>query len=354
MRQAPSPPLRVVTERPFNAEVLLEQHQDVLTPNDRFYVRNHFAVPQLSPATWTLTVDGDVGREAIWSYNELLALPAHTLAATLECAGNGRSGLQPSVTGEPWGYGAVSTAEWTGVSLRDVLERSGVRDGTLEIVIEGADAGQVPDAGGVINYVRSMPLDQAMHPDVLLAYRMNGEVLPADHGYPVRLIVPGWYGMGSVKWVRHITAVAESFRGFYQVDRYVVPLDGQPDREPLALRDMEVRSVIARPAEGENLEPGSNRIEGFAWSGIAPPERIEVSVDGGATWRDAKWTSDIERYAWRSWSCEWDATSPGTIELMSRATDANGRTQPLGQRWNTLGYCNNAVQRVTVTVVQPR
>lgn len=350
MRQTPSLRLQVVTERPFNAEVLLEQQRDVLTPNDRFYVRNHFDVPELAPDTWTLTVDGLVDRERRWTHGELLALPAHTLPATLECAGNGRSGLHPPVAGEPWGYGAVSTAEWTGASLCDVLDWSGVRDGTLEIVVEGADSGQVPDVGGVFNYARSMPLDQAIHPDVLLAYRMNGEPLPADHGYPVRLIVPGWYGMGSVKWVRRITAVAEPFRGFYQVDRYVIPLDGEPDREPLPLRDMEVRSVIARPTDGETLKPGSHKIEGFAWSGIAPPERIEVSVDGGATWRDAEWTSDIERYAWRSWSYEWVATSTGTVELLSRTTDARGRTQPLEQHRNTLGYCNNAAQRVTVTL----
>lgn len=350
MRQTPSLPLQVVTERPFNAEVLLEQQRDVLTPNDRFYVRNHFDVPEVAPDIWTLSVDGLVNRGRRWTHGELLALPAHTLPATLECAGNGRSGLHPPVTGEPWGYGAVSTAEWTGASLCDVLDWSGVRDGTLEIVVEGVDSGQVPDVGGVINYARSMPLDQAIHPDVLLAYRMNGEPLPADHGYPVRLIVPGWYGMGSVKWVRRITAVAEPFRGFYQVERYVIPLDGEPDREPLPLREMEVRSVIARPTDGQTLGPGSHKIEGFAWSGIAPPERIAVSVDGGATWRDAEWTSDIERYAWRSWSYKWVATRTGRVELLSRATDASGRTQPLEQRRNVLGYCNNAAQRVTVTL----
>ncbi len=344
------PRLVVVSREPFNAETALAENIGLLTPNALFYVRGHFPIPQLNAADWRLAVGGEVERPLELSYDDLRALPSRSLLVTLECAGNGRIGLQPQAEGEPWGYGAVSTAEWTGVPLAAVLELAGVRATARELVVEGADGGQVAAAGGAITYMRSMSVDVATHPDTLLAYAMNGEPLPAAHGFPLRLVVPGWYGMAAVKWVTRITAGAQPFEGFYQVDRYVMthPERGETAKEPLAA--MRVRSLVTWPDDGASLPVGQHTIRGLAWSGAAPIERVEVSVDGGATWQEAQFASAQERYAWRRWEYRWRADAPDAVTVRSRAFDAAGNTQPAEPEWNRLGYCNNAIQVVGVTI----
>jgi DMSO/TMAO reductase YedYZ molybdopterin-dependent catalytic subunit len=342
--------LLVVSEAPRNAETMLRQHTGVITPNAAFYVRNHFPVPEGTAAEWRLAVGGVVDAPVELTYEELRAAPSRTLLVTLECAGNGRVAMQPQAEGEPWGYGAASTAEWTGVPLRNVLESVGLSPETREIVVEGADRGYVAAADEVISYARSLPLDQALHPDTLLAYAMNGEPLPPEHGFPVRLVVPGWYGMAAVKWVARIAAIAHSFSGFYQADRYIMRLPDQGETDSTPLTKIEMRSLITAPADGAALPRGRQILRGLAWSGGAPVSRIQVSVDGGATWETAAWTSDPARYAWRSWEYDWLTESPGEVTLLSRAIDGDGNTQPTEPLWNHLGYANNAVQAVRVTI----
>jgi DMSO/TMAO reductase YedYZ molybdopterin-dependent catalytic subunit len=344
------PRLAILSDAPYNAETRIEHHIGVLTPTAAFYKRNHFAIPQLDAATWRLEVGGLVARPLTLSLDDLRALPSRTLVVTLECAGNGRTAMQPPAEGEPWGYGAVSTAEWTGVPLVEVLCAASVADGTREIVITGADAGHVAAADATIAYVRSTPIAPALDPHTLLVYAMNGEPLAPEHGFPLRLIVPGWYGMAAVKWITRLEASADAFRGFYQYDRYVMRDAARPDQEPEPLTTMAVRSLICQPAAGATLAPGPVMVRGVAWSGAAAVTRVEMSMDGGRTWAEAAFTGDAGPFAWRPWQCTWHATTPGAASLKSRAYDAAGNAQPEAALWNALGYANNAVQTVSVTV----
>jgi DMSO/TMAO reductase YedYZ molybdopterin-dependent catalytic subunit len=286
------------------------------------------------------------------TYDTLLALPSQTLLVTLECAGNGRIGLNPPAEGEPFGYGVASTAEWTGVPLRTVLEAAGLRSQVREILFVGADRGPNPEAGGVMMaFERSLPVERAMHPDTLLAYAMNGEGLLAEHGFPLRLVVPGWYGVASVKWVVHISALASPFGGFFQRERYIMTHPERGETAATPLTTIPPRSLLVAPAEGAMLPRGMHWLRGLAWSGTAPVECVEVSADDGQTWQVADWTSESTHYAWRTWASPWEATIPGPVTLLSRAIDAAGQTQPAMAEWNRLGYANNAIQAVHVTVI---
>jgi DMSO/TMAO reductase YedYZ molybdopterin-dependent catalytic subunit len=348
---ADDPRLALVSREPLNAETVLSSQAGVITPNAAFYKRNHFAIPPLDAAAWRLKITGEVATPVELRYADLLALPSHSLLVTLECAGNGRSALHPAADGEPWQYGAVSTAEWTGVALRTLLELATPTPAAREIVIEGADGGYVPAAKATLPFARSLPLQQALHPDTLLAYAMNGEPLSAEHGFPVRLVVPGWYAMAAVKWVTRIAAIVERFEGFYQVERYVM---AHPERGAAAITPLTTlppRSLICTPTEGATLRRGAHLVRGLAWSGHAPVSRVEVSVDGGARWEAAEFASEPARYAWRRWEYRWAAADVGPVTLQSRAYDAAGNTQPEEPDWNRLGYANNAIQRVPVHVL---
>jgi DMSO/TMAO reductase YedYZ molybdopterin-dependent catalytic subunit len=344
-------PLFVVTPEPLNAESRLDAQLGVITPNPAFYVRDHFAVPKIDPAAWRLTLDGEVRRPLTLTYDQLQALPSRTLLVTLECAGNGRRALHPPAEGEPFGYGVASTAEWTGVPLRTVMDAADLRPSACEVLFVGADSGPNPEVGGAsMAFERSLPVDRALHPDTLLAYAMNGEELPVAHGFPLRVLVPGWYGMAAVKWLVRISALASPFNGFFQRDRYVMV---HPDREETTatpLTTIPPRSLLVSPRDGARLPRGMHCLRGLAWSGEAPVERVEVSVDDGQTWRVTDWTSERARYAWRTWDHCWEATRAGLATLRSRTCDAAGRTQPVSATWNRLGYANNAIQVVRVTV----
>jgi len=324
----------VITREPFNAETRLERHDGPLTPSGLHYVRSHFPFPS-PPAS--IAIAGTVQRPGSVSIADLRALEAHTVAVTLECAGNGRSFLQPPAPGEQWGLGAVSTARWTGPSLRSILEPAGLAASVIEILFRGADAGIPPGDERRIAFERSLPIERALADDVIVAYAMNGTDLPVEHGAPARLIVPSWYGMASVKWLAEIVALDEPFRGFYQADRYVAG-----DRP---LREMRPRAVIVAPLR--DVAAGTATMRGYAWSGQGTVTRVEVSSDGGATWRDAALARPASATAWREWRAEWSA-SPGAHDLLARATDASGDIQPLMQRRDPLGYENNAAQPVRV------
>lgn len=344
------PRLIVVNTQPFNAEAPLGEQIGLLTPNPLHYVRTNFGVPRLTATQWRLSVDGEVERPYTLSYDELRALPSRSLLVTLECAGNGRASLQPPASGEPWQYGAVSTAEWTGVPLKAVLDAAGLTPRAREIMLEGADSGSVATRDAPIPFARSMPMERALHPDTILAYAMNGEPLSAEHGFPARLVVPGWYGMAAVKWVTRIAAIDHAFDGYYQVERYIMAHPERGETTITPLTTIRVRSLIIDPADGAVVPRGQRRVRGLAWSGQSPVSRVEVSVDGGATWEAAELASAAERYAWRRWEYLWTAQTAGPVTLQSRAFDDAGQTQPVEPEWNRLGYANNAIQPVAVTV----
>jgi DMSO/TMAO reductase YedYZ molybdopterin-dependent catalytic subunit len=329
---------------PLNCETpLAALTGGVVMPNARFYIRNHFQIPDLDAAAWRLHVGGLVDRPLSLSLAELRALPSQSAMVTLECAGNGRASFEPRVPGEQWGVGAVSTAEWTGVPLTEVLERAGVQPTAREVVFRGADRGAVEERDEPVAFERSLSIDGLANTGALLAYAMNGEELPVHHGYPLRLVVPSWYAVASVKWLTHIEAIDRPFDGHFQIDRYHI------DGEPVSL--LEVRAVIIEPRPGQPLEPGPVVVRGVAWSGAAPIEQVEVSL-GGGSWTAATLIGERRRHGWQWWEIL-AHLDDGTEEVVvrARATDLAGRTQPEQPRWNRLGYANNRVHEVRVAVV---
>ena len=309
-------------------------------PNELFYVRSHFPeVPPFDPATWRLSVGGDVARPLELDLDALRAMAQRELGCVLECAGNGGHGNHLR-------RGGVAAARWRGVPLRDVLELIGPGPGATDVALRGADRGIDPDAPGVTEYERSLPLAKALDRDTLLALEMNGAPLPPEHGAPLRLVVPGWYAMDAVKWLREVRVAREPSRGFYMTDRYRAAYTTGPE-----VRRMAVKSLIARPVAGARLPLAPCTIVGVAWTGEATVTAVEVSADGGASWRPAELEDGPERWSWRRWRRLWQPTGPGEYVLMSRARDSAGRQQPLERRPGELGrYAANAVERVTVVV----
>jgi DMSO/TMAO reductase YedYZ molybdopterin-dependent catalytic subunit len=345
----------IVRERsPVNLEMPFANLDRFLTPNEQFYVRCHFPIPDVDPKSWRLRVSGAVEKELNLSLRDLQALPSRTIAATLECAGNGRSQLEKTVRGVQWGLGAVGNAEWTGVPLAAVLHRAGVKAGAVDVVFEGADRGEPkndPRPAGAMNYARGLSLAKALRPEVLLAHKMNGEELPSRHGFPVRAIVAGWYGMASVKWLTRVIVTERPFAGYYQTSDYAF-WDRRAGIPSLtAVTEIEVKSSIARPAAGEVLPAGKDyRVRGAAWAGGAAVARVEVSTDAGKTWQLARLLGSAVPFAWRLWEFDWKSPSAGKHVLMAKATDREGREQPLARDPNRLGYAINHVFSTEVAV----
>ena len=256
-----------------------------ITPNPLFYVRNHFSTPSIRRDDWTLTIDGLVSSPAKLTLERLKSLPRVTLPVTMECAGNNRSDLDPQVPGNQFDGGAVSTAYWAGVRLSDALLLAGIGSGAREALFVGHDAGEPKPGASEMPYTRSLPLDVALHPDTMLAYEMNGKPLPQEHGHPLRLIVPGWYGMASVKWLKSVTITDQPYSGYYQADKYVIEDDLG---KTVPLTTMGVKSLIGSPAEGDSVTTGDTCVTGMAWSGQRRIARVDFSADGGATWTPAE------------------------------------------------------------------
>jgi DMSO/TMAO reductase YedYZ molybdopterin-dependent catalytic subunit len=320
--------LKVVTQSPQNAETPLADVHGWVTPTRLFFVRNHFDVPEIDAATWRLSVGGCVARPLELTFSELTEMPQRTLLATLECAGNGRSFLSQKVPGVPWGAGAVAHAEWSGVPLRDVLELAGIDEDAVEIVCQGADTGTEPDHPQRMHFARGLPLKKALHRDTLLALRMNGEPLTPSHGYPLRLLVPGWYGVASVKWLTRLEASREPFRGYFQTVKYTIQQNTPAGRQTTPLTAMAVKSEIVRPFAGEALGLGKQRVFGLAWAGEDAVARVELSTDGGQTWHETELLGPSAPYSWTMWEYLWNVRTPGAYELLSRAVSTSGRTQP--------------------------
>jgi DMSO/TMAO reductase YedYZ molybdopterin-dependent catalytic subunit len=322
-----------------------------VTPAGLHYLLIHYDIPVVDPTSWRLTLDGRVGRELSLSLDELRSMPAVTLAVTLECAGNGRAALSPRPLSQPWLLEAVGTAEWTGVPVATVLELAGVGDDGVDVLFRGLDRGV--EGGEEQNYERSLELADALREEVLLAYDMNGQPLPPQHGFPLRLVVPGWYGMTSVKWLERITVLDRPFEGYQQARGYRLRQTPEEAGEPVSR--MLPRSLMVPPGVPDfmtrerHLPAGPTTVSGRAWSGFGAIERVEVSTDGGASFADARLDAPLGEAAWRGWSFDWDA-APGEHELCSRATDSAGNVQPLDPPWNLKGYANNAVERIPVVV----
>jgi DMSO/TMAO reductase YedYZ molybdopterin-dependent catalytic subunit len=320
--------LVVVRSEPLCAESSLELQDDGLTPLSAFYVRNNFPIP--APAT-RLTVGGAVERPLSLAAEDLRRLRRRRLTATLECAGNGRAFMKPPVPEEQWRLGAVSTAEWEGVSLSTALSKAHIEADAVEVIFTGADG-----------FARSLSVDDALGDDVLVVDTMNGEPLTREHGAPFRVLVAGWYGMAAVKWLASIDVSRTPFRGHFQVERYVIG-----DRP---VRTMQVRSLILDPAEGATVPPTPQVVRGVAWTGDGRVTLVELSDDGGTAWRSATLLGTPRPYTWCQWEAAWSPVGSGPATLLARATDSNGAQQPLEPVWNALGYGNNAAVPLQVLI----
>ena len=336
-----------IADQPLIGETPRPALQSWLTPNSVFYVRNHFPTPSVDRSSWKLSIGGHVSRPYELDFRAIESLPKYTLTVTLECAGNNRSDLVPPTPGSKFKDGAVSTAVWAGAALKDVLAGADMLPGSREVLFEGADEGMVGANSPPIRYIRSLPLDVAIHPDALLAYEMNGETLAKEHGYPLRLVVPGWYGMASVKWLSGIEVLDHSYDGFFQTEAYVVEDD---DGQPIQLSQMSVKSLINTPVQGQTLPNKAVCVSGLAWSGSARIRQVQVSADGGGSWQPAQLTGPSERYAWRQWHLIWAPPGTGHYTLVARAEDEDGNVQPEEARWNRLGYVVNGLKPVCVSV----
>jgi sulfane dehydrogenase subunit SoxC len=335
-----------------NHALPLEALRYSVTPVGLHYVLTHYDIPVVDRSMWRLRVSGVVRRELALTLDDVRTRPAVRRPVTLECAGNGRALLSPRALSQPWLVEAVGTAEWGGTPLRLLLEEAGVGDAAQEVLFSGLDRGVEGDVEQ--NYERSLPVAEALRDEVLLAYELNGQPLPPQHGAPLRLVVPGWYGMASVKWLERITVLDRAFEGYQQRVGYRLR---QAEEEPgEALGRMLPRALMIPPGIPEFLtrerlvEQGPCLLEGRAWSGYGPIAEVSVSWDGGATWHEAELAAQRTPWAWAGWRYVWEPRSPGRYELACRARDAAGNEQPVEPRWNLGGYANNTVQRVAVTV----
>lgn len=345
----------IVRERePLNLEMPFGSLDGFITPVDRFFVRSHFSIPQIDVKTWRLTIEGEVESPLELTYDELIEMDSRTMAVTMECAGNGRAFLTPHASGTQWEFGAVGNAEWTGVLLTDVLRRAGLKNSVREVILEGADRGEIeeePRPAGKTHYARSLPLQKASA-DVLLAFKMNGEELTPAHGAPLRVVVPGWYGMASVKWLTRIIASAEPFHGYYQTIDYAYWERGPSAPTLVPITEMQVKAQIARPGFADAVRAGETcQVRGAAWASAAEITKVEISTDGGETWHLTHLLGEAIPNAWRLWEYDWKVpTKPGKATLMARATDSEGRTQPTERDQDRGGYIVNHLLPIEVDV----
>ena len=346
----------VRSARPQDLEMPLSGFSDYITPIDRFFIRTHVYTPRVTMTEWRLTVDGEVTTPLTLTMDDVKRLPAVELVSVLECAGNGRGLYEPSVPGLQWANGAVGNGRWRGVRLADVLKRAGVKPSAREILFGGADVpiGTMPD------FQRSIPAAKALEADTLLAYEMNGETLPVEHGFPLRVVVPGWAGDCWIKWLTSISVLDKEHDGFWMTRAYrhpgkpVQPGTAVPPEQMQPVTSLRIKSVIAAPLDGSQVVVGKPAtIRGVAWSGdLGPVTRVDVSVDGGRSWEPAALRRDQRTaFGWRQWEYRWTPAREAYYTVLARARDASGSTQPFDQEWNPSGYGWNVVPRVRVNVV---
>ncbi|MDA0263081.1 MAG: sulfite oxidase [Chloroflexi bacterium] len=343
--------LNVLSEDPLCAGVFLPDIHVPVSPTQGHFIRSHFPAPQIDTADWSLSVSGDVDNPLSLSYDDLLKMPSREVICVMECAGNSRSTMQPPAEGVQWDNGAVSVARWKGVSLKTVLDQASLKGIATDVLFEGEDSGRVPQAGTEMSYAMSLPLAKTLDLDTILAYEMNGEPIPRDHGFPIRLLIPGWYGMASVKWLSKIAVMDHPNGGFHELDYRIYPAtDGKSDAEATRVSRLKVKSLISTPVRGSVVEPGTHTVKGVAWSGDGHITKVEVSTDDGRSWRKADLEGPSGDYSWQRWKIEWNATSLGHSLLRCRATDSSGNVQPMLADWNYRGYQVNSVHSVPITV----
>lgn len=344
----------VLSRRPIVLEMPMEGFEHFITPNEFFFVRNNLSMPEITLKDWRLTITGEIKRPLTLTMEDLKKFPQVEILATLECYGNGRGFFEPKASGNQWKRGGVGTARWKGVRLRDILEQAGLTEKAQHVIFDGADEPFVPTAP---DFKRSIPLEKALRPETLLAFEMNGSTLPIYHGFPLRVVVPGWGGSAWVKWLTNIHISTQEFDGFYMVEKYrhpkfpVKPGTKLSPKDMKVLSELEVKSIITSPLEESKISSDKVLIKGYAWTGEATIKKVEVSTDGGKTWEKAKITRGEGRYVWCRWEYEWKPPKPGYYTLMCRATDSKGRSQPYIPFWNQDGYLYNAIDRVSIYVV---
>ena len=342
----------VRSSRFVDLETPVEYFDTWLTPIPHFFVRNHMHEPvELSAESWRLTVGGEVEKPLTLTLADLKKLEPHSVVNTLECAGNGRSLHRPQVPGIQWGKGAVSTAKFSGPRLRDVLQQAGLKASGKQVMFRGLD--EVP--GKVPPFIRSIPVEKALDSDTLIATHMNDAPLTKHHGFPARVLVPGWIGAASCKWLTEIKVLESEFVGNFMSPGYrfpnqpIKPGDSVKPEDTHVLTGLNVKSVISGPLDGSNLKSGKLTAHGAAWAGEANIVKVEVSTDGGSTWNPATPGHEQSRFAWRLWSYSWNAKR-GDYTIQSRATDSQGRVQPAEAAWNPSGYLYNAIDEVKIHV----
>ncbi|MDB5810592.1 MAG: hypothetical protein JWN94_2714 [Betaproteobacteria bacterium] len=346
-----TPAMKPHSERPLTASVPADQHNFAVTPNDRMFVRNNLLTPDLDAATHRITIKGLVEREVSFSVDELKkSFPVVTLQGMLECAGSGRAGYVPNASGTPWlTTGGMGCPSWTGVRLRDVLRAAGIKLGAAHVAGQGGDFGVIASAAPVI---RSVPLAKALDDNTLIAFGMNNGPLPKVHGYPLRLVVPGWVGSASTKWVNTITLLDAPFKGTfmdssYRVPRTIVKPGEKMPADAVSTEAWPVKSMITYPAPNAAFKIGKPvLIEGRAWVGEGAIDKVEVSFNEGSSWQRAAINSGGDRYAWRIFSYEFWPQTSGYSTVLARATDDRGNVQPIVAAWNPLGYFWNSIHRV--------
>lgn len=349
----PSPNLITLSPSPKDLEMPIEDFIDEITPGEHFFVRCHTMIPQVKLPDWKLDFAGLVERPLSLTLADLKKLPSAELVSVLECAGNGRTFYRPAVAGAQWRFGSVGNARWTGVRLKDVLEKSGVKRTATQLLLDGADVPLVK----MPKFQRTLEVGKAMHPDTLLAWEMNGKPLTADHGFPLRVIAPGWASDSWVKWLTRIELLDHDFDGFWMTTAYrhpaqhVAPGTAVDPKDMIPVTDLNVKSVIANPVEW--AAPGVITVQGVAWSNTSPVAKVEISADAGKTWSPANFTGKPTKYGFRKFTYTWEAAE-GKYTLMSRATNEAGQSQPLEPEWNPNGYLYNAAQPMPVTISKTR
>lgn len=331
---------------PENQETPIQFITGDIVNNSLFYRRNHFPYPSFLSSFYLLPIDGRVHSSKVFTLQEILALPSKTNKVVLECAGNKREHFEPKVFGEQWGKGAISQGIWKGVSLGTLLQQTGYLDSAKEIVFEGYDFGERPDTNQIHYFSRSLPLEKALHPDTIIAYEYNHQPISFKHGYPLRLIVPEWYAMASVKWLKKITVIDHEFRGPFQAIDYVYYLNN----ENIPVTTIHVNSTIQNPVDRQVVNTGFHQLTGIAWTGTGRITSVEVSLDGGVTWALAKLDPSHDHYGWVKWGYNWYANNKGEYTILSKATDSEDHVQPKDAKWNPKGYGYNAIDVIHLKV----
>lgn len=345
------PNLKNLSVVPENQETPIHFLTGGITPAKYFFRRNHFPYPKITRQSFFLPVYGQVNTPLIFPYSYLSIMPYRNITTVLECSGDKRSYFSPKTYGEQWEDGGISLGIWKGTPLKELLNLTGIKDTAKEVVFIGQDQGTRTDMKGIFNFARSLPIEKALHEDTIIAYELNERLIPYEHGFPLRLIVPGWYGMASVKWLKEIQVIEHNFEGPFQTIDYVYYPHKYDDEGAVPVTTVKVNSIIQQPLNYSLLDIKVHEIIGIAWTGSGTITDVELSFDKGFTWEKADlFEGYSQTYAWANWKYLWEVKDKGEHIIMCRAKDSSGNIQPLEAEWNRKGYGYNAVYTIHVKV----